>query len=173
MTPALAFIEQSRSYLRDDFLPRITVCLEHLEDTDIWWRPNEVSNSIGNLVLHLAGNARQWIVSGVGGAADTRERQLEFDRRDPIPRPDLLAVLRATLAEVDAVLATLEPGRLLEPRLIQGYDTTVLGAIYHVVEHFAMHTGQVILLTKARTGRDLGFYEVKDGIAKPTWPGHP
>lgn len=170
-TPAIVFIEQSRSYLRDDFLPRLTVCLEQLEEPDIWWRPNEASNSIGNLVLHLAGNARQWIVSGVGGAPDTRERQQEFDQRVPIVQAELLSRLRETLDDVDRVLSTLGPEHLLEPRLIQGYDTTVLGAIYHVVEHFAMHTGQIILLTKARTGRDLGFYRVHDGIAKPTWPG--
>lgn len=172
-SPALAFIQQSRVYLRDDFFPRINLCLDALEVTDIWWRPNEASNSIGNLVLHLAGNARQWVVSGVGGKPDIRMRQEEFDRREPMPREELTRRLQATLAEVDDVLATLRVEQLLEPRLIQGYDTTVLGAVYHVVEHFAMHTGQIILLTKARTGRDLGFYRVRDGIAKPTWHERP
>ena len=168
-TTDLAFIQQSRVYLRDDFAPRISLCLDTINDEDIWWRPNEASNSIGNLVLHLAGNARQWIVSGVGQQPYTRARQEEFDRREPMPRQELLSLLKATLTEVDGVLGALRVEQLLEPRLIQGYDTTVLGAVYHVVEHFAMHTGQIILLTKARTGRDLGFYRVKDGIAKPTW----
>lgn len=168
-TPADEFIRQSRAYLMDDFRPRIQRCLEALSDEDIWWRPNEASNSIGNLVLHLCGNARQWIVAGVGRAPDIRHRQEEFDRRDPLPKEGLTALLHATVAEVDVSLARVTPEQLLEPRIIQGYDTTVQGAIYHVVEHFAMHTGQVILLTKARIGRDLGFYAVQDGIAKPTW----
>lgn len=168
-TPAEWFLEQSARYLRDDYLPRIASCLEQLSEHDVWWRPNEASNSIGNLVLHLVGNARQWIVHGVGGAPDVRKRQEEFDRREPLSRAELLERLRATIAEAADVIATIPPGRLLEPRLIQGYDTTVLGAIYHVVEHFSMHTGQIIVLAKARTGRDLGFYVMRDGNPKPAW----
>lgn len=168
-TPADEFIRQSRSYLMDDFRPRIRKCLEVLSDDDIWWRPNEASNSIGNLVFHLCGNARQWIVAGVGRAHDIRRRQEEFDRREAVPRPELVSILESTLTLVDQALTRVLPSELLEPRLIQGYETTVQGAIYHVVEHFAMHTGQIILLTKARTGEDLGFYAVEDGIAKPTW----
>lgn len=164
-----SFIALSRSYLMDDYRPRIRKCMDQLSDEDIWWRPNEASNSIGNLVLHLCGNARQWIVAGVGRAHDIRRRQEEFDRRDPMPRAELVATLESTLTLVDQALARVLESELQEPRLIQGYDTTVQGAIYHVVEHFAMHTGQIILLAKARTGKDLGFYRVHDGIAKPTW----
>ena len=168
-TPADEFIRQSRTYLMDDFHPRIRTCLEVLSDEDIWWRPNEASNSIGNLVFHLCGNARQWIVAGVGRADDIRRRQEEFDRREVVSRDELVSTLEATLTLVDQSLAQVLTSELLEPRLIQGYHTTVQGAIYHVVEHFAMHTGQIILLTKTRTGQDLGFYTVQDGIAKPTW----
>jgi uncharacterized damage-inducible protein DinB len=168
-TPADEFIRQSRTYLMDDFRPRIRTCLAALSDEDIWWRPNEASNSIGNLVLHLCGNARQWIVAGVGRADDVRRRQEEFDRRETVSREELVSTLESTLTLVDQSLARVLTSKLLEPRLIQGYHTTVQGAIYHVVEHFAMHTGQIILLTKARTGRGLGFYAVQDGVAKPTW----
>lgn len=168
-TPAEWFLEQSARYLRDDYVPRIASCLEHLSEDDVWWRPNEASNSIGNLVLHLMGNARQWIVHGVGGAPDVRNRQEEFDRREPLSKAQLLERLRATIAEAADVIGRFPPDRLLEPRLIQGYDTTVLGAIYHVVEHFSMHTGQIIVLAKARIGRDLGFYVMQDGNPKPAW----
>ncbi len=167
------FLERSRHYLRDDLLPRIAACLDQVEEADLWWRPNEASNSIGNLVLHLAGNVRQWIVSGVGGAADVRRRQEEFDRRDPLPRAELLATLRQAVEDAVAVLDPLDGAQLAEPRRIQGYETTVLGAIYHVVEHFSMHTGQIILLTKARTGRDLGFYRGAAGLVQPNWPALP
>jgi uncharacterized damage-inducible protein DinB len=164
------FLEQSRSWLRDDYVPRILACVDQLTDEDIWWRPNEASNSIGNLVLHLAGNARQWIVAGVGGAADRRDRPSEFARRETIPRTDLSAHFTRTMAEVDATLANVSVASLLESRRIQCIDTTVMGAIYHVVEHFSGHANQIVLLAKLRLGRDLGFWEIlPDGSARPTW----
>jgi uncharacterized damage-inducible protein DinB len=170
--PALAesFLRESRHYLLGDYLPKILSCLDSLSEADVWWRGNEASNSIGNLVLHLAGNARQWMVHGVAGAPDVRERQAEFDRRGAMAPAELAALLRQTLSEVDGVLATLDPAILLEPRRIQGLDTTVLGAIYHVVEHFSTHTGQIVILTKLRTGRDLGFWEARaDGTVARRW----
>lgn len=164
------FLTASRNHLAKELLPRVEECLQLLSDGQIWWRPNEASNSIGNLVLHLCGNVRQWIISGVGGAANTRRRQEEFDERRPIPRDALLGKLRATVDEATAVLANFDPGRLLEPRRIQEHDVTVLDAIYHVVEHFSMHTGQIILLTKTQTGKDLHFYTTTpDGAAHPRW----
>lgn len=168
--PLDEFLLISRRYLRGDYLPKILVCLDTLSDEDVWWRMNEASNSIGNLVLHLSGNARQWIVSGVGGAPDNRKRQTEFDQRAVIPRTELAERIRATVMEVDETLAAVQPAALLEPRRIQGLDTTVMGAIYHVVEHFSTHTGQIVMLTKQRTGRDLGFWEARaDGTVARRW----
>ena len=163
------FVQCSAAYLREDLLPRIRHAVETLPEADLWWRPNEASNSIGNLVLHLAGNVRQWIVAGVGGAADVRQRQEEFDAREGLSRAELLAHLGRAVGDAVAVLDRLSPERLVEPLAIQGNATTVLGAIYHVVEHFSMHTGQILLLAKARTGRDLGLYRVRDGNATPAW----
>jgi len=163
---ARAFIAQARSLLTGEYLPKIERCLERLSDEEIWWRAGEESNSIGNLLLHLSGNARQWIVSGVGGAADHRERQQEFDERSGLPRTELLTRLKQTLAEVDETLARFDTARILERRQIQGCDVTVLEAIFHVVEHFSMHTGQIILLTKMLKNTDLKFYEIaEDGAA--------
>jgi uncharacterized damage-inducible protein DinB len=164
-----AFIASARSFLVDEYLPKIERCLEKLSDEDVWWRGAEESNSIGNLILHLSGNARQWIVSGVGGAPDGRARQQEFDRRDGIERAQLLATLRDTLAEVDAVLERVDPARLPERRSIQGQQVTIIQAIFHVVEHFAMHTGQIILLTKMLAKKDLGFYDFSSGAPTATW----
>lgn len=170
MDVAAEFLHQSRRYLRGDYLPRILICLETLSEADVWWRGNEASNSIGNLVLHLAGNIRQWVIHGVGGAPDVRRRQEEFDQRSSLPPSELAARLRGTLDEVDAVLAAVDPATLLDPRRIQGLDTTVMGAIYHVVEHFSTHTGQIVMLTKLRTGRDLGFWEARaDGTVIRRW----
>src|SRR5688500_15164204 len=154
------FIAQSRSFLSGDYLPRLERCLAELSDEDVWWRANDASNSIGNLLLHLTGNIRQWIVSGIGGAADYRSRQQEFDEKSIIPRGALLDGLRKALADVDDVLANLNPEHLLEQRRIQDYEVTILYAIFHVVEHFSMHTGQIILMTKMLKARDLEFYDL-------------
>lgn len=166
---AQEFILKARSYLVEDYLPKIERCLVQLSDDEVWWRANPESNSIGNLLLHLAGNVRQWIVSGVGGAVDARVRQLEFDQREVVARDELLGRLRQTLSEVDEVLAQLDPARVLEPRRIQGSDVTVLEAVFHVVEHFSMHAGQIILLTKLLKGADLQFYDLSGGDPVPAW----
>jgi len=163
------FLDESRRYLAREYAVKIRLCLTELGDDDLWWRPNDQSNSIGNLLLHLAGNVRQWIVSGVGGAPDTRHRQAEFDERGPMPRRELLRRFDAAVAEADGVLRELDPRVLVESRRIQGRDTNVLKAVYHVVEHFGMHTGQIVYLTKLRTGRDLGFYRDAGGLATEDW----
>src|SRR2546423_1938268 len=154
------FISRSRHHLIEDFLPKIERCLERLSDEQIWWRPNEQSNSIGNLLLHLSGNARQWIVCGVGGAADSRDRDAEFAQRSVLARGDLHSLLTRALAEVDATLAQFDSNQLLERRTIQGSDVTVLEAILHVVEHFSMHVGQILYITKLLTAHDLHFYDL-------------
>src|SRR2546429_7400316 len=99
------FISRSRYHLAKDFLPKIERCLERLTDEQIWWRPNEQSNSIGNLLLHLSGNARQWIVGGIGGVPAARAPDAEFALRDRIARDDLHSLLKKTLDDVDATLA--------------------------------------------------------------------
>jgi uncharacterized damage-inducible protein DinB len=167
------FIASSRAYFAEDYLPKIDRCLELLTDKQIWWRANPQSNSIGNLLLHLSGNVRQWIVCSLGGAPDERDRDSEFAERSIIPRDELLARLKQTLAEADATLAKFDPDRLLERRVIQGLDVTALEAIFHVVEHFAMHTGQVILIAKLLTASDLHFYEFEGDTASQHWSSPP
>src|SRR5882762_3970699 len=106
-----AFIEEARRLLTEEYLPKIERCVEKLTDEQIWWRPNSESNSIGNLLLHLSGNARQWIMCGLGVEVDGRQRQTEFDERGPIPRDELLSRLRATVRAVDSTLAVFDASR--------------------------------------------------------------
>jgi uncharacterized damage-inducible protein DinB len=164
-----AFIQRAREFLREEYLPKIERCLEQLTDKQIWWRSNPESNSIGNLLLHLSGNARQWIVCGLGGEVDARKRQTEFDERRSIPREELLSRLRGTVAAVDKTLATFDASRLLDKFRIQGTESTALAAIFHVTEHFSMHTGQIILQTKILAGIDLVFYDFSTGKPVHTW----
>lgn len=149
------FLEQARWYFASSYLPKIEHCLSVLTDEDVWWRMNEASNSAGNLILHLSGNVQQWIIGGVGNLPYERDRQYEFGERGGISREDLLARLKATLAKADQVLAEVDPASLLERKEIQGCDVTVMEAILRIVQHFGLHTGQIMLLTKQRTGEDL------------------
>ena len=158
-----AFLTRAADFLANEYVPKIERCLEKLDDQQIWWRPNQESNSIGNLILHLCGNSRQWIISGLGNNPDVRLRDQEFAQREVIARDQLLSHLRKTLAEVDAVLKDVNPQVLLEHRTIQGKSVDILEAVFHVTEHFSMHTGQIILLTKLLTSSGLRFYEFEDG----------
>ncbi len=137
---------------------RIEDCAGRLTDEQIWMRHSEAENSVGNLLLHLAGNVRQWIVSGVGGQPDVRRRNEEFEAEGGVSRKELMERLAATVHEAARVMESLTAERLAESVRIQNYDVTVLEAVYHVVEHFSMHTGQIIFATKMLTGADLGFY---------------
>jgi uncharacterized damage-inducible protein DinB len=137
---------------------RIESCLGKLSAEQIWARGSEHENAIGNLVLHLCGNVRQWIISGVGGTPDIRHRDEEFAVRSGAAGSELTERLRATINEAVAVLEGVTAERLIAPLVIQGYQVTGLGAIYHVVEHFSGHTGQIIFATKMLTSEDLGFY---------------
>jgi uncharacterized damage-inducible protein DinB len=159
MEPALdrIFLECSARRL-NQLASRIDDCLGRMGAEQIWFRGGENQNAIGNLVLHLAGNVRQWIVSGVGGTADVRDRDAEFAARGGTGTRELRDRLGGAVREASGVLAALAPGRLGERVRIQGYEVTVLEAIYHVVEHFAQHTGQIIFATKAARGEDLGYY---------------
>ena len=167
------FIASSRTYFAEDYLPKIERCLELLTDEQIWWRENPHSNSIGNLLLHLSGNVRQWIVCSLEGAPDARDRDSEFAQRGIIPRDELIARLKQTLGEADTTLANFDPDKLLERHVIQGLDVTALEAIFHVVEHFSMHTGQIILMAKMFAEVDLGFYDFTDTKARLKWKSAP
>jgi uncharacterized damage-inducible protein DinB len=166
-----AFVERSRYYLNYEYPTKIRLSVEKLDEDAIWHRFNEQSNSIGNLLLHLAGNIRQWIVCGVGGIEGERNRAAEFSARSGPPRDELLALLDGAAHDADGVLAKLTQDDLARSIRIQGRDTTVIGAVYHVVEHFAMHTGQIIMLAKIHAPGAVKFYEDAGGVAIPLWGG--
>ena len=152
----------------EKYLPRIVDCLQLLSEEEIWWRPNEASNSAGNLVLHLCGNVRQWIISGLGGEPDRRERDKEFAERGPISRRLLIGRLKKTVEEACQTISRFPAEAFLREFDIQGYRASGLVAIAHVYEHFAYHTGQIIYLAKLKRGNDLGFTRLP--AAKPARP---
>lgn len=160
-TLASAFVSAAVQQLRDAYLPRLRRALAVLDPADLWWRPHAGSTSVGNLLLHLEGNVRQWILSGLGGLPDARERAAEFAAREGAQDAALLAALERTVARACEVVGTLDEAALLEPRVIQGFEVRGLDAVFHVVEHFGWHVGQITWIAKARGGEGHGiaFYD--------------
>jgi hypothetical protein len=161
MTVEADFLTSAADKLAEN-LDRIETCLIALPPQSLWARDSEHENAVGNLLLHLEGNVRQWILSGIGAGPDERDRPSEFSARTGSNASVLFAKLSGTVGEAVSLIRSLPHRRLAEQVSIQGYDSTVLSAIFHVVEHFSGHTYQIILLTKRFSGKDLGFYSDLD-----------
>jgi hypothetical protein len=151
------FLEFSRAKLLEQYWPRMKNCVESLADQQVWWRPNENSNSIGNLMLHLNGNVTQWIIAPFNRLQDKRDRPAEFSKREGVSRAELIATLGETVERAGQALANLKEADLVATYTIQGFTVSGLQAVYQVVEHFALHYGQVLYITKQLTGRDLAL----------------
>lgn len=147
----ISLLADLRAFLIDDYLSKIERCLDALDEESIWWRANPESNSIGNLMLHLDGSTRTWVLGVAAGHRVIRDREAEFSERGPLAKSQLLARLRATIAEVDEALGLMDESTLTQRRQSSRGEVTALWAVLHAVEHFAMHTGQIILITKLRT----------------------
>jgi hypothetical protein len=153
---AAAVIAETTNCL-NSCVSKIKHCFGQLTDEQVWWRPQELMNSIGNLVLHLCGNVRQWIVAGIGGAPDVRDRPGEFSERRVIPKSELLQRLDEVVAAATEALARMTPEEMLKVRCIQGFSVSGLGAIFDSVPHFKGHTHEIICLTRMQLGEDYGF----------------
>jgi uncharacterized damage-inducible protein DinB len=130
-------------------------CVKKLTDEQIWRRQGAYENAVGKLMLHLCGNARQWIMHGVGGASDVRVREKEFSADGGMSGAELIALFESTMDEAKAVIAAVPTERMTERVTPQGRDVSVLEAIYQVVGHVQQHVGQIILVTKQMLATDL------------------
>lgn len=151
------FLEVATTKL-EEYCDRIAICFGKLTDEQVWARGSHNENAAGNLVLHLAGNVRQWIIASLGGNPDHRDRDAEFDARGGIGKSEMIARLRETVDSAVVVIHALTPEQLNRTYDIQGYRVSGVEAVFHVVEHFSQHTGQIIFATKMLTGADLAFY---------------
>ena len=137
---------------------KLASCLNELEEADIWKRPNESSNSTGNLILHLCGNIRQYVISSLGHAPDIRERDKEFSADGDYSKSELIAKLTDTVKQAIEIIENISAEELLRKRQVQGYFHSGITIIVHVTEHYSYHTGQIIFWTKLLKDKDLGFY---------------
>ncbi|MDH3243757.1 MAG: DUF1572 domain-containing protein [Saprospiraceae bacterium] len=154
-----ALISEVRRRLVKECSERTLKCLGLLSEQEIWYRPNEHSNSVGNLVLHLCGNVRQWLFSTLGGKPDIRQRQAEFDEKGPIPGKDLEQMIEDLMDEVNRLLDNLKPEDLLKTYPVQGFDESGVAILLHVTEHFSYHVGQITYFVKAHKDLSVGYYE--------------
>jgi hypothetical protein len=165
------FVEFSRAKLIDQYWPRLRSCVESLSQEQVWWRPNEASNSVGNLLLHLNGNVRQWLIGSFNELPDDRNRPAEFADRHGMPSAQLLENLASTMQEAATVLSRLTEPDLARTFHIQGHQVTGLHAVYQVVEHFGLHYGQIVYITKLLKSEDLGFYRELNKTGRYESPG--
>ena len=152
-----AYIRWCRHRLLEHYWTRVQRCLTLLPPEDIWWRAHETNNSVGNLVVHLTGNIRQFILSSFGNMPDVRDKEAEFATREEISRESLLAGLETALRQADRVLQEFPAEKLLEKTTLHARERTYLEILAIVMEHFALHTGQIIFVTKLKIGKDPGF----------------
>ncbi len=161
-----AFITEIKRRLFEESMVRLKKCLAELTEAQIWYRPNKSSNSVGNLVLHLHGNVRQWVVAGLGKNKDVRERQLEFDEQGPVSTKKMLADMNQLMVEVNAILDKTTSADLLEVRNVQGFQESGLSILVHITEHFSYHVGQMTYIVKMLKDKDMGYYDEHDLEAK-------
>ena len=154
-----AFLDGLSHELRGG-LEKIGHCLRQLDEEQVWWRPTPDQNSIANLILHLEGNVRQWIVSGVGGEADVRDRPREFAESGPIEKRELLARLADVVDLSIQIISNQTADALLKQRRIQGFDTNAAGAIVHSVAHFQGHSQEIVSLTRQQLTDQYEFHFV-------------
>jgi len=152
-------IEFARSYW-SEYLDKIERATAGLDDDALWWRPDERVNSIGNLLLHLEGNLSQWVLASLLGESFERRRASEFAARRGTSRDALVGRLAGVVERCRRGVERLDATELARTRRIQAYDVDGYGALFHAVEHMSYHTGQIVLLAKARLppGVELEFY---------------
>jgi uncharacterized damage-inducible protein DinB len=166
---AREFVARSRFYLHEEYRTKIRRAVKAIPPEALWRRANDQSNSVGNLLVHLEGNVRQWIVSGIGGAPDTRDRAAEFGARSGPDADELLARLDTVLTQAERVIARLTPEDLVQRRTIQGRDVTIMAAVYTCVQHFSTHLGQIIMIAKEASPGAIRFYDDSGKYARAIW----
>lgn len=157
-----ALIEETHRRIIEESIPRIKKCLTTLSEKEIWFKSNDNSNSVGNLVLHLCGNVQQWIGSGLGKLSDNRTRDWEFEEKGPLPNSELIKKLDSIISLFNEILPKISDEDLLRKYKVQIYEESGVSILVHVIEHFSYHTGQITYFTKWRKDMDMGYYSGKN-----------
>jgi hypothetical protein len=127
---------------------QIRECLEQLNDEQLWWRPNGQSNSVGNLVLHVRGAVLHFLCRGVGGLEYERDRPAEFAENSSITKQQLLTMFDEMVEKATQTFNALTPSHLNEPSTEPAYYSIVFEDLFGIAIHLAVHTGQIVYVTK-------------------------
>ncbi len=157
-----ALIKETLRRIVGESIPRIKQCLNTLSEEEVWYHQNDNSNSVGVLTLHLCGNVRQWVLAGVCGLPDNRQRDLEFSPQDQPSRVELARRLDVLASDLSSHLPEITDDILLDVRKVQCYEESVLSMLVHATEHFSYHTGQIVYFTKYLKDVDTAFYADQD-----------
>lgn len=158
MSTKTMIVKEFERRIFEESYSRIFKCLSLLSEESIWFSPNNQIPSAGNLILHLCGNARQWVLSGIGGSLDNRNRDQEFVVQQNIRKSDLIFLLENLKVNLKITIHEMPEKMLSEKKIIQGFDETGFSILIHVIEHFSYHTGQITTLTKMITNKQTGYY---------------
>lgn len=156
-----AFIKESTEYMLLN-LPRIHKCLDSITEEELWQRPNENSNSIGNLLVHLCGNITQYIHSSLGNEPDIRDRDLEFSRTGGLTKEEIYWKIAVVTEKAIDVLKKISEDELMKIRSVQGFDMSGVAIVVHVTEHFSYHVGQITFYVKLLKNKDMAYYTEHD-----------
>lgn len=149
-------------YRLDESTRMISIAFGNIDEEQIWVKPNESSNSIGNLILHLCGNITQYAISSLGEKEDTRERDIEFKTISGYSKEQLLTALEETVEKAKSTIKNTTLEQWLKKREVQGFHFSGIGVVLHVVEHYSYHTGQIAFWVKQLENKQLGFYDGMD-----------
>jgi uncharacterized damage-inducible protein DinB len=144
--------------INEEGIFRIQRCLGKLTFEQVWHKPNEHTNSIGNLILHLEGNINQWILSTLGNKQDNRNREEEFNTNNKVGLKELTSRLNRLEKEIQETIIPLNEDRLIKSYNVQCYKESGISIIIHAIEHFSYHVGQITLQTKLFIDEDLSYY---------------
>ena len=159
MTLEQAALAAFRSRITSILPAQIRPCIEVLTEDQLWWRPNETSNSVGNLVLHVSGSIRHYLSRSIGHIQYERDRPAEFSERGPLPKQQLLAIFDETIDQAVFVLDSFETSRFMDQTEEPGYYQTIVEQLFGIAIHLATHTGQIVYVTKL----------LKAGSVKELW----
>ncbi len=149
-------------YRIDESVRMVSIALSKIQEEEIWTKQNRSLPTLGNILLHICGNLKQYVISGVGGEEDNRDRELEFSTEDGFTRDELLQKLLFITSKVNSIIDEATEEKLLEKKKVQGFEFSGIGLILHAVEHFSYHTGQIAFQVKLIIDEPLGFYAGMD-----------
>lgn len=158
MTNSELLVNEFKRRLFLESYHRIFKCLSMISEEELWFTPNKNTPSMGSLILHLCGNCKEWVLSGIGNEPNNRDRDKEFEKHPNIKKSDLVFVMENLKVKMTEVVETIDDDELNKFVRIRDWNESIFSVLIHVIEHFAYHTGQITTLSKLICNRPTNYY---------------